>query len=61
MIPIVEPAALYAPVTVGIAWLGMLALAGSLAVAGIVARASRRTPPARATVITMPRRFPEAA
>ena len=61
MIPIVEPAALYAPVTVGIAWLGMLALAGSLAVAAIVARANRRTPRALTTVITMPRRFSKAA
>ena len=61
MIPIVEPAALFAPVTVGIAWVGMLAMAGSLVVVGLVARATRRAPRPRAAVVAMPRRFSKAA
>jgi hypothetical protein len=61
MIPIVEPVALYAPVAVGLAWLGMLATAGALVVVALVARATRRTPRVGATVVAMPRRFSKAA
>jgi len=61
MIPIVEPAALYAPVTVGLAWLGVLATAGTVAIAAMVAWAARPSPRLRATIVALPRRLSRAA
>jgi hypothetical protein len=61
MIPIVESAALFAPVATGLAWLGGVATAGMLAVVLLVARAGRRGTRPRALVLPMPRRLPKAA
>ena len=61
MIPIVEPAALFASVTTGLAWLGAVATLGTLTVVLLVARAGGRAPRPRAVVLPMPRRLPKAA
>jgi hypothetical protein len=48
MIPLFEPAAPYASIAVGLAWLGAAAVVGTVVVVGLVAK-------------VLPRRLPKAA
>ena len=61
MIPLFESAALFAPLSPVLAWLGAVAAAGTVAVVGLVALADRRTSRPRPAVTRLPRRLPEAA
>jgi hypothetical protein len=61
MIPIFESTALFAPLSLGLAWLGAVAVAGTVAVVGLVAWAGRRPSRLRAVVTPLPRRLRAAA
>ena len=61
MIPLFEPAALYEPIALGLAWLGAAAVVGTVVVVGLVAKANQRPARPRAVVSRLPRRLPEAA
>jgi hypothetical protein len=61
MIPLFEPAALYEPIALGLAWLGATAVAGTVVVVGLVAKANQRPSRPRAVVAPLRRRLREAA
>lgn len=61
MIPLLEPAILFEPLAVALAWLGVVAAAGAVVVVGLVARAGRPARRPRGVVAPLPRRMPRAA
>ena len=61
MIPLFEPAEMYAPVAQGFVWLAAAAVVGMFAVVGLAARARERTDRPSATVTPLRPRLPEAA
>lgn len=61
MIPLLEPTVLFAPLAGALLWLGVVAVAGAVAVVGLVAWTARPARASRGVVVPLSPRLPKAA